>query len=256
MTEMDNSNEDTELLYLLIKDSHLLTPVVLIGASALIPIPFADDMVKVYLEKRLFSEIAEKEGVSLSKEERSRLTQTPSKGCCALGCLSSAFLYPVKRVLRKLFYFLEIKRSVDQASTALAQAWLFQLTLHRGLWKPGGDIARCDQVRTAINAACHSHGVKPLETAIKHAFAGTKGTLKEFAGKFSKKSTADEAEFAQAVEKLEEEQKEKLAGITQRLSDSLGQVSDSYLVRFAETFEQHLAVELAKPLDLPPSTSA
>lgn len=251
----DNSPPETELLYRLIRDTHLLTPVVLIGASAMIPVPFVDDLAKAYLEKRLFQELAQREGFKLSKEEQSRLTQEPSSGCCALGCLGSAFLYPIKRLLRKVFFFLEIKRAVDQSTTALAQAWLFELTLNRGLWQPGGNPASCDQVRTAIREACHSQGVKPLETAISHAFRGAKGTLMEFARNFAGKATSDETKMAEAVADLEREEQEQLEGLTQKLSDSLGEVSDGYLERFAVTFEEHLAQELAKPLQTPGATA-
>ena len=250
MKEEELSTEESALLFELIKDHHLLAPVVMIGASALIPVPFLDDVVKEYLEKRLFRELAASEDLSLSKQEQEHLTQEPSKGgCCALGCLSSAFLYPLKKLLRKLFFFLEIKRAVDQATTALAQAWLFRLALKKELWVPGGDIELCHRVRRAIREACLSHGVQPLEAAVKHAFAETKSTMMDFAGKFSKDTTTSDDDMGEAVDRLEREQEEKLKGITERLSASLNQVSGAYLEKFGVTFETHLAMELAKPVD-------
>lgn len=250
MKEDDVVAEETELLYQVIKDHHLLAPVVMIGASALIPIPFLDDVAKEYLEKRLFRDIAAKEGLTLSKEEQEHLTQEKSGGCCALGCLGSALIYPFKKLLRKLFYFLEIKRAVDQATTALAQAWLFELTLRRKLWQPGGDIEKCHKVRRAIREACLSQGVQPLEMAVKHAFSEAKDTMWEFAGKFSKDTAKSDDTMADAVDRLEKEQEEKLKGITQKLSDSLADVSESYLVRFGVTFEKHLAEEMARPVEV------
>ena len=50
MKENELSTDETKLLYDLIKDHHLLAPVVMIGASALIPVPFLDDVAKEYLE--------------------------------------------------------------------------------------------------------------------------------------------------------------------------------------------------------------
>ena len=158
------------MLYELVKDSSLLTPVVLIGASALVPVPFLDDFAKAYLEKRLFRLLAEKEGLELSKEEQSHLTQHSGSSCCLVGCLGSALIYPFKKILRKVFFFLEIKRSVDQSTTALAQAYLFRLTLRKDLWRPGGPVESADVVREAILAACHSQGVKPLEDARQVSF--------------------------------------------------------------------------------------
>ena len=239
--------EETELLYELVKDSHLLTPIVMIGASALIPVPFLDDAAKAYLEKHLFGMLAEREGLELSKDEKYHLTQEPSSGCCAWGCLGNALLYPLKKLLRKIFFFLEIKRAVDQATTALAQAYLFRLTLRRDLWKPNEDIHNAHSVRKAIAEACRSHGVKPLETAIRHGFEGAKGTMADFAAKFAKKTGDDEKDMKKAVDSLEQEEKAELAGLTQRLESALDEVEETYLAKFTKNFEQKLAAEKAKP---------
>ncbi|MFA5503897.1 MAG: hypothetical protein WC314_21420 [Vulcanimicrobiota bacterium] len=247
MKEKEATSEETELLYQVVRDHHLLAPVVMIGASALIPVPFLDDVAKEYLEKRLFRDIAAKEGLVLSKEEQKHLTQEKNGGCCALGCLGSALIYPLKKLLRKILYFLEIKRSVDQATTALAQAWLFELTLRRKLWVPGGEIESCHKVRRAIREACTSHGVKPLELAVKQAFSGAKGTMLDLAGRFSRETASNEDTIAQTVDQLESEQEENLKGITRKLSESLNDISESYLVRFGVTFEKHLAEEMARP---------
>jgi hypothetical protein len=248
--EIEQETEEAEVLQELIKDPHLLTPIVLIGASALIPVPFLDDVAKEYLEKYLFGLIAEKEGLEPSKDEKYHLTQEPSEGgCCALGCMGSAILYPIKKLLRKLFFFLEIKRAVDQSTTALAHAYLFKLCVQRDLWKPGLDIEESHFVRKAIVTACQDQGVKPLETAARHGFEGTKGLFFELAAKFSKKTGTDEKDMAKAVDSLEKEESQSLAGLTQNLSDSLGEVSDSYLVRFASTFEKQLVQERSKPKD-------
>lgn len=240
-------NDETALLYELVRDSHILTPVVMIGASALIPVPFLDDAAKAYLEKYLFALLAEREGLELSKDEKLHLTHEPRGGCCAWGCLGSALLYPLKKLLRKIFFFLEIKRAVDQATTALAQAYLFRFTLRQDLWKPGETLHHADCVRRAIAEACNSHGVKPLETAIRHGFDGAKGTLADFAAKFAKKSSDDEKEMKEAVDSLEREEKDEIAGLTRRLTSSLDEVEDTYVAAFAKNFQQKLAQEKSKP---------
>ena len=235
------------LLSNITQDTHLITPVILIGASALIPVPFLDDIAKSFLEKYLFKLLAQREGIELTKEETDHLTHTPKKGCCALGCLGSAFLYPLKKILRKLFFFLEVKRSVDQATTALAQAWLFQISLKSGLWGPGQDIKTSDDVRKAIAKACKSQGVKPLEAAVSHAFRGAKGTLSDLAFKFTKKDGANEQEMAKTVDSVESEGKEAIAGLTQKLSDSLAQMSDSHFDGLIVAYRQALEEERSAP---------
>lgn len=246
---MGNDDKDPEaesdLLYDLVKDTGLLSKVVMIGASALVPVPFLDDVAKAYLEKSLFASIAQRSGVALSKEEKQKLTQdSQKKGCFAWGCLGSVFLYPFKKLLRKVFFFLEIKRSVDQSTTALAEAYLFKLALKQGLWKPGGDPKDAEAVRRAIRATCQSQGVKPLEASIRHAFEGTKGIFAAFAATFMKeKPGADEVQIERAVASLEKQETAELAGLTQKLSSSLENVSESYLERFNASFESCLKAE-------------
>lgn len=237
-TSASGQLDETAILHGLIGDPHLLTVVVLIGASALLPVPFLDDVAKGYLERRLIRAIAEGEGLSVSSQELDRLTREPPKGCCAVGCLGKAVLYPVKKLLRKILFFLEIKRSVDQSSTALAEAWLLTLALRRGLWSPGRPLEQADRLREVIEAACRSHGVKPLETAFSHTFRGAKDTLLEFARRFTGQVDDDKAQLDAAVARLEAEERERLAGLSGKLKEALSGVSEAYLLRFAKEFER------------------
>ncbi len=242
-------SEETQLLYELIGDAHLLTVVVLVGASALLPVPFLDDVAKVYLERRMLRAIARREGMTLTSEELERLTVQPEKGCCMVGCLGKMVFYPFKKLLRKIFFFLEIKRSMDQSSTALAEAWLFALALRRGFWSSGRDIAHADQLREVIDSACQSQGVKPLETAFHHAFQGAKDMLVEFAGRFTGKNIDDRDKMDQAMSKLEAEESERLDRLSRKLKDALSEVGEVYLQRFAKEFEKQLEMARARPPD-------
>ena len=241
---------ETELLFEVVRDAHLLSSIVLIGASALIPIPFLDDVVKAYLERRLFRTLAQKEGLSVTNEELERLTKAPPKGCFVWGCLTGAIIYPIKRLIRKILYFLEIKRAVDQSTTALAEAWLFRLAMRRGLWSTGRAPEKADRLREVMEAACQSQGVKPLETAVHHAFEGAKGTLRGFARKFTRKTGTDEKQMERAVDELEAEERDRLDSLTERLVDALASVSGPYLQGFAEQFEARLAQAESAPPDL------
>lgn len=240
-------SEETQLLYELVGDAHLLTVIVLVGASALLPVPFLDDVAKVYLERRMLRALARREGMTLSSQELERLTVQPEGGCCMLGCLGKVVIYPIKKLLRKVLFFLEIKRSMDQSSTALAEAWLFSLALRRGFWSPGRDIASADQLREVIDASCNSHGVKPLETAFNHAFQGAKDTMVELAGRFTGKNVGDREKMDQAMSKLEAEESEKLDGLSRKLKEALSEVGEGYLQRFAREFETQLEEARTRP---------
>jgi hypothetical protein len=240
-------SEETRILYELVGDGHILTVVVLIGASALLPVPFLDDVAKAYLERRLARTIAEGEGLTLSAQEVERLTLEPAKGCCMWGCLGKIVIYPIKRLIRKILFFLEIKRAVDQSSTALAEAWLLTLAMRRGLWSTGRDISETDRLREVIDVSCQSHGVKPLETAFAHAFRGAKDTLMDFAGRFTGKLDDDKEKLDAAVRKLELEEGERLARLSKRLKEALSEVGEVYLQGFACEFERQMETARSRP---------
>lgn len=240
-------SEETAMLYELVGEPHILSVVVLIGASALLPVPFLDDVAKAYLERRLVRTIASGEKLTLTTEEVERLTLEPPKGCCALGCLGKVVLYPIKKLIRKILFFLEIKRAVDQSSNALAEAWLLTLALRQGLWSTGRPIAEADRLREVMDAACQSHGVKPLETAFDHAFRGAKVSLLDFAGRFTGQVDDDKERLDAAVEKLEAEEGERLAKLSRKLREALSEVGEVYLQRFAKEFERQMEEAVKRP---------
>ena len=243
------SDEEIALLYELLADRDRLTTVVLVGASAMIPVPFLDDFAKGYLERRLFRIGAERENFSLSSDEADRLVQEPPSGCCLTGCLGKALIYPIKRLIRKLLFFLEIKRAVDQSTNALAESWLFSLALRRGLWAPGGDPAQADLMRQTIEKTCAAHGVKPLELAISGAFQGAKGTLFNFANRFIGKGGESKEELLATVDQFKKDEADQISKLTQKLQKEISKISDSYLRRFAQGFETELQIAMSAPLD-------
>ena len=242
-----DDSEEGQILQEIVGNSDLVTSIILIGASALIPIPFLDDPVKAYLEKKLFRQIADKHEISLTSEEAKGLTQHDTGGCCALGCLGSAMLWPIKKILRKIFFFLEIKRAVDQSTTALAQSWLFTVALRRGHWSQAHPPYQAERLKQAISKASEQHGVKPLEAAVSHSFEGAKGSLAKFATKFTKQNTVDDSHIKETIEEAKQEESSEIAGITRNLTTSLSEISETYLQKFARTFEETLAQEPAEP---------
>ena len=136
---------------------------------------------------------------------------------------------------------------MDQCTTALASAWLFQLSLKHNLWGPGQDLTRAEALRRAIAKACHSQGVKPLEAAVSTAFREAKGTLTSFAAKFTSRTDSDEKNMAKAINSLESEEEDELKGLTQKLSSSLSETPDSHIERLVIAYREALTWELANP---------
>ncbi len=227
------------MLFELLSDPHILTTFVLSGASALIPVPLVDDAVKGFSDRRALRLIAALGGRRLTQEEQALLTSPPPKGCCGCGCLFSVALYPVKRVLRKVFYFLEIKRSVDQATQALATGWLFRWAVEREIWPASGlPPEEIEVLREAIRQASSLHGVQPLELAVRKSFRGARSTMLGFARSFTGKTIEVEGELSEAVEKLEAERESELASLSERLISSLSGVSTDYFTEFTAVFQR------------------
>src|SRR5688500_5976683 len=101
----------------------LVTHAVLTGLTPLVPIPFVDDQIYAYFMRSLVQHLATSQGRTLSGSDITSLAAHPSRGC-ALGCLGSVLLYPLKRVMRKVFFFLEWKRAVDTISHTYYQGYL------------------------------------------------------------------------------------------------------------------------------------
>ncbi len=246
---LDSSNEEISLLYELLGDRDRLTTIILVGASAMIPVPFLDDWAKSFLERRSFRLGAERENFKLSSEEADRLVQEPPSGCCWVGCLGKALIYPIKKLIRKILFFLEIKRAVDQSTNALAENWLLSLALRRGIWKPGGDLSQTDLLREVIEKTCTAQGVKPLELAFQGAFQGAKGTLFDFANRFIGKTDQSKEELSATVDQFKKDEADQIAKMTQKLRTEVSAISDSYLRRFAQGFEKELRIAMDTPRD-------
>lgn len=244
---VESSSDELSLLYEMLGDQERFVSIILVGASALIPVPFLDDWAKSALERRAFRLAAEREGLALTSEELDRLVQEPPSGCCLVGCLGKALLYPIKKLIRKILFFLEIKRAVDQSTNALAENWLFSLALRRGMWQPNGDLAQADMLRGVIERSCTVQGVKPLELAIGSTFRQAKGTLFDFANRFIGKTTPSKDEFTATVELFKQEEAAEILLLTQKMQKELSLVSKSYLQRFAQEFEKELEVAMVAP---------
>src|SRR5262245_48986903 len=90
----------------------ILSHAVLIGLTPLIPIPFVDDLVKSYFQRRMVRKLSAIYGKILSDQEIKTLADDPDQGCL-WGCLSNVLLFPLKLLFRLIFFFLEWKRAVD-----------------------------------------------------------------------------------------------------------------------------------------------
>ena len=163
----------------------LLAHAILIGLTPLIPVPLADDLAKGHLRRRLVRLLAQAHGLDPGADDVEALArEQDSGGGCLVGCLGQALLYPLKRIFRKIFFFLEWKRAVDLTSYTYHWGYLLDYALGEGLLEKtptaaSSDAARpsVDDLRAAIERACREAPIKPLERAVGAALRQARGAL-------------------------------------------------------------------------------
>jgi hypothetical protein len=102
------------------------------GLSVLIPIPLLDVAFEWFFRRRMAATIARRRGRSLAPEVQAELNRGPG---CSEGCLLLPFkllILLVKRLSRKILYFLTIKEATDQMSHYWHRAYLIDCMLDEG----------------------------------------------------------------------------------------------------------------------------
>ncbi len=213
----------------------LLTHSVLGGLCPLIPIPFLDDFVIGRLQARMYTKLMESHDLRLSPDGAKLLLE---KDSALLGqALKSMALYPIKKLLGKLLYFLTLKACAEVGSALLHEGWLLAATLHRGHVPRDllatEDIRALRAIRAATLTACEEIDTSPVRqswtVALKQSQALGKGALESLSGFFR----SDDTDVEGAVR----------AGGLQDVVDALEEEArsqDAYFQRFEAIFLTHL----------------
>jgi hypothetical protein len=221
----------------------LLTHAVLTGLTPLIPVPLLDDLVKSYFRRRLVRSLAAAAGRPLTDEELNALAAEPSGGCLG-GCVGTVLVYPVKKVFRKIFYFLEWKRAVDLTSRTYHFGYLVGHALRRREGAPSLlDAHGARAVNEAIEAVCREAPIQPLESAVSGTFRKSKGVLRAAAALLSGslgRGPARPEHVAEAIESVEPEEERELRPVVTRLQSSLASVPDEHFRALRAALEARL----------------
>ncbi|MBL9026565.1 MAG: hypothetical protein JNL21_30485 [Myxococcales bacterium] len=220
----------------------LVSHAVLVGLTPLIPIPFLDDIVKAFLERRLTSEIARSHGVTLSDDQLRAIAEGPGES--VFGQLGrGVLLLPLRLFFRKIFFVLEIKRASDAASACYHRGYLLDLAFSMGASPPA---RRAADVRAAIDATLLETDHSPLGAAFRVSFEGSKALLRQaltaLVDAFRQTPRAPTAEnVAHAVEGAEHVR--PVDALTDRLRRAAATVPESYF----DSLEALLRARLGTP---------
>lgn len=223
----------------------LVTHAVLTGLTPLIPVPLVDDLVKGYFRKRLVRSLAASAGRALSEEEVDALTEEKGGGCLG-GCVTTAVVYPLKSVFRKVFYFLEWKRAADLTSRTYHFGYLVGHALRPRAGGPSAlDLRGALAVGEAIEAVCREAPIKPLEAAVGGTFRKSKGVLRGAAALLAgslRRAPARPADVAAAVERVEPEEERELDPVVTRLQRSIASVPEDHFSALRQQLDARLGL--------------
>jgi hypothetical protein len=203
-------------------DRRLIEQALQVGLTALIPVPLLDDLARDALRRRLVRAVLVAEGATPTAGVVSALADEPGRGCL-LGCPLALVVYPLKKLFRKVFFFLEVKRAVDLVSTSWHFAWLLQRLVRERRGAPP-DAAEAARWRAAIVGALQEVGVRPVERAFGTVLRRSRRLLRAMADRLTSVlrpgSRAPENVEA-AVASVEAEEHAAMSGVVAELSGVL-----------------------------------
>lgn len=154
-------------------NNRLITYTVLVGLTPLIPLPIFDDLVKSFFYRSLIRSLASAHQISLSEPEVNALTEEPNGGC-VIGCLSWViktlfFDYLLKRVIRKVLFFLEWQRAIDLVTHTYYAGHLLEHAFQEKWYTPG-DVSRAARLREAIEESCAGANMRLVKSIVQGSF--------------------------------------------------------------------------------------
>ncbi|HEX9996302.1 MAG TPA: hypothetical protein VGB45_04100 [Abditibacterium sp.] len=216
----------------------LLSHAVMGGLTPLIPLPLVDDLFYGYFLRSMAKKLADSHQKTLSSDEIKVLTAQKRRGC-ALGCLGTVLLYPLKKILRKIFFILEWKRAAD----TIGRTYYFGFLLHEALQAGWVEKHSATRVRTAMDAVLARTNTSFVSRAALGVMNGSKGSIQSWAARLlgSTPRGAGEREVAQAAQNAGDND---LSAIFSQLQAAINGLP-------SEHFE-NLTRELQRELELPP----
>lgn len=151
----------------------LATHAALVGLTPLVPVPFLDDVVKAYIERRMTREIARRHAVDLDDDAVKAIAEGPGESIL-LSIGKGALLLPVKFLFRKVFIFLEVKRGADAASVCIHRGLMLDTALSRGVLRTHSPA----ELRMAIDRVLATITTSPVNAAFRSVFESSKDLVK------------------------------------------------------------------------------
>ena len=213
---------------------------VLIGMTPLIPIPFVDDWAKNYFQRRMARELVQLQRMTLSPKVIKALADD-REGCLS-GCLGMIILYPIKKILRKLAFFLEWQRAANLVTHSYYYGYLLEVALQEG-WLQSDDVEQAARVRTAIDHAHKGANTQLLRQVVDRTFQRSRDKVKAAARRLSTslKSVTTDAGKEKALEQDQPQLDASAQEIAGQLENGIAALPNEHFVNLAQRLKAEYA---------------
>lgn len=216
------------------------------GLCPLSPIPFIDDLAVRFVQRYQARKLLASAGVTPTSEQLDALLRAPARSAW-WTCCSMVLLYPLKKIFRKVFYFLAVKESADLTAELLHQGLLLRYALDRKHLSPR-ELAHGTEAAIRFNRAMHLTLQRTdsgaLNAVLRRFFAGSRVLIQEAAASvgrllgrvgFSRKRPEGEAPLDERALR----DSPAVASLTQQLAAAL-EGDDGYAERLYAAFDAAL----------------
>lgn len=217
---------------------------VLAGLCPVIPIPFVDDLALRFIRKRAIMAELDKGQVRPGRAQMDVYLQGPTQ---LMGCLTAVFIYPLKKIFKKIFIFLAIKDCVDAASQTFHELWMIRHAVNTAQLSQADLTLEPDglmPLRRAVEATSQQIDTSPVNQVLKKGFSSSKALLRDAGrtlGNTIRTSGGTRAN-PEAVERAVDGVKPAEVGQMDELADQLGEqmwAERGYLTLLEQTFDEN-----------------
>jgi hypothetical protein len=137
------------------------------GACPLLPLPVVDDLALAGVRRRMVGRLVAPWGVQLAPHQLAHLAGGP-RPWTASRMAAKMVLYPIKKLFKKVLYFLAVKEGVDTFSELFHQGYLLHAALARGALGGGGPVSdeRVMAVAGAVHGTLAETDTRPLRRVV------------------------------------------------------------------------------------------
>ncbi len=156
------------------KEWMILYHTILIGASPLIPIPFLDELLVLYLRRHLVADIARSRGKTLTPAQIRQFADEPAgTGCIGISLSIVAFF--IMELVRDFLFWLEWKRGVDLATETYHFGYLADAIFAREDFTP----QNAQIYRQAIKESLAGFQTEQVHDAIRRVFSSSRTVIRD-----------------------------------------------------------------------------